>query len=85
MEAVIVNYRRGVNLQNLHQMVLEPKVKSRAEASKLIGNTCIYKTISGKEMRGKVTGLHGTKTAVKARFATPLPPESIGKKIEIKE
>ncbi|MFH1588898.1 MAG: 50S ribosomal protein L35ae [Candidatus Diapherotrites archaeon] len=86
MKAMIINYRRGVNTQNTYQMVLEPQgVKDRKEASALIGKTCIYKTISGKEMRGKVSGLHGTKIAVKARFEKPLPGESIGKTLEINE
>ncbi len=83
MNATIISYRRGRNTQNTNQMILEPEVKSRAEASALLGKKCVYSTISGKKLVGKVIALHGTKTAVRARFETPLPPESIGKTIEI--
>lgn len=84
MNALIVNYRRGRNTQNNNQMILEPEINSRKEASALLGKKCVYSTISGKKLTGKIIALHGTKNAVRAKFETPLPPESIGKTIEIK-
>ena len=85
MNAIIISYRRGRNTQNTNQMILEPKVNNRAEANALLGKKCVYSTISGKKMQGTIIALHGTKMAVRARFETPLPPESVGKTIEIKE
>ncbi|MBN2127380.1 MAG: 50S ribosomal protein L35ae [Candidatus Diapherotrites archaeon] len=85
MNAVIVNYRRGRNTQNNNQVLLELESTERKEVAGLIGKKCVYTTITGKKLSGKIMAFHGNKTTLRAGFEKPLPPEAIGKTLEIKE
>lgn len=88
MEALIVNYRRGRKTQKTNQMVLIVKgIDDKEKAKKLIGQTAIY-TCEGKEkkqIKGKITNVHGNSGAVRALFETGMPGQAINQKLEIKE
>ena len=84
MEATIVNYRKGRHTQKDNQMVISVKsVEDKAKAASLIGKTVIFLTETGKEIKGKVSGTHGNKGAVRVIFEKGMPGQSLGKKIKI--
>ncbi len=80
MEGTIVNYRRGRHTQKDNQMVIIVEGKKPED---LIGKKAIFKTQTGKDILGKVTGKHGTKSAVKVLFEKGMPGQSLGKKVLI--
>ena len=80
MEAVIVNFRRGLHRQNTSQIILKVEgVKSKD----LIKKTATWKSPSGKEIKGVITSKHGNKDCVRAKFERGLPGQAIGKKVVI--
>jgi ribosomal protein L35AE/L33A len=84
MEAVIVNYRRGVNTQNNAQMIIQASVsKSKEDAEKLVGKTVEWTSPAGKKMTGKVSKPHGGKGAALVQFNPGLPGQAIGTKVKI--
>lgn len=83
MEAVIVNFRISRHVQKPNYLVVLPlDAKSKQESEKLIGKKVIYNT-GKKDMVGTITGTHGNKGAVKARFETGMPGQAVGKKVKI--
>ncbi|MBS3165429.1 50S ribosomal protein L35ae [Candidatus Woesearchaeota archaeon] len=84
MQGVIVNYRRGKRTQNTFQMVIQPSgVSSKEKAQSLIGKGVTWKTPSGKPLKGVVTAAHGKSGAVRARFETGMPGQSLGGTVDI--
>ena len=83
MEATVMHFRQGRHHVNNKQMII--KVAETAEgAEKVIGKTVTWKTPSGKEIKGKVSALHGRKGAVRAIFSEKgLPGQALGTKIKI--
>jgi len=85
MKGIIVNYRRGRHTQNPRQMIIKIKgIDERKKAEKLVGKEVIWKSPSGKEIKGKIVAPHGNKGAVRARFEKGLPGQAIGMEVEIK-
>ena len=84
MEAIIINFRGGKHTKYDKQMILEIKeINTKEKASKLIGKTITWKTPSGKEIKGKISNIHGNKGALKATFEKGMPGQAIGKKVEV--
>ncbi len=84
MKGTIVHHRRGVATQYTNQFIVEiAAVKTKAEASKLMGKKAVWKTTSGKSIVGKVSHTHGGKGAVRVRFEKGLPGQAIGSTLEI--
>jgi len=83
MEATVMHFRQGRHHQNTKQMIL--KVADTAEeAEKTIGNMVTWTSPAGKEIKGKISALHGKNGAVRTIFAEAgLPGQSIGKKIKV--
>ncbi len=83
-KALLLNYRRGRHTQRTNQFLLEvPGISSRAAASKLAGKRVVWKTPGGKAISGKISGAHGNKGVVRARFTKGLPPQAIGAKADV--
>lgn len=61
-------------------------VKTKEEASKLVGKVVTYQTGSknGNTIKGKVSAAHGNKGAVRAIFEKGMPGQSIGKDVDVK-
>ena len=61
------------------------KVADSADAAaKLVGKNVTWTSTSGKEIKGKITGLHGRNGSVKAQFAEKgLPGQALGKKVKV--
>jgi len=85
MEAVISNFRSGRHNQVNNQMILIVNGINKKEKTKdLIGKRVIWKSPKGKELKGEIVKSHGNKGAVRAKFETGMPGQSIGTKVEIK-
>jgi ribosomal protein L35AE/L33A len=83
MEATVAHFRQGKHHLNVHQMIL--KVANTAEdAKKAVGKTVLWTTPSGKEIKGKISALHGRTGSVRAIFAEKgLPGQALGQKVKI--
>lgn len=78
-KGVVTSYRRGKHLQHPNQVILLfNDVKTRAEASALVGRKVRWTSPGEKEILGKVLGPHGNSGAVRAKFRTNLPGQAIG-------
>ena len=85
MKAWIINYRMGRHTQNPHQMVVKVEgVEGRDAAVKLKGKQVTWTSPAGKEMTGTITGPHGNKGAVRAKFEKGLPGQAVGTPAEVK-
>ncbi|AJF62898.1 MAG: 50S ribosomal protein L35Ae [archaeon GW2011_AR20] len=85
MEAVISNFRSGRHNQVTNQMILLIDGIDKKEKTKdLMGKKVTWKSPKGKELRGEIIRAHGNKGAVRARFETGMPGQSIGTKVIIK-
>jgi len=85
MQATIVNFRRGRHSQKDNQMVVIVKGMDKEKAKDIIGKEVTWKSPAGKEIKGKISNLHGNKGAVRVLFERGMPGQSIGNKVEIKE
>ena len=86
MKARVIDFRKGKRTQKCNQILVEVDgVDSRALASKLIGKTAVFKTRSGRKMRGKIMGTHGNNGVVYARFARGLSAEDFKTGVEVLE
>jgi ribosomal protein L35AE/L33A len=83
MEAVVIHFRQGRHHQNTRQMIL--KVADTPEdAEKVVGKTVTWTSPAGKELKGKISALHGRKGNVRAIFAEAgLPGQSLGQKVKV--
>ena len=85
MEGVISNYKRGRHtVHQKHCILIFSDIKTRKDANRLIGRTVIWKSSSGKELKGKITRAHGNSGAVRAHFKKAgVPGQALGTKIRI--
>lgn len=84
MEGVIVNFRGSRRVKSHNQMVVEVKsIDDKEKASRLVGKKVTWKTSAGKQLIGKITAAHGNSGALRVRFDTGMPGQSIGKKVAI--
>ena len=84
MEATIANFRKSVHGQKNNHMVLYLKgVDSKDKAKALIGKSVSWKSPAGKEIKGKVSQIHGNKGAVRAIFEIGMPGQSVGTKVTL--
>lgn len=85
MKAVIVNFRGGRHTQLTNQMVvLIEGITTRDKATGLIGKIVIWTSPAKKEIKGKITAIHGNKGAVRVHFERGMPGQSVGKTVTIK-
>ena len=84
MKAVIVNFRGSRRTRNFSQIILKINNMNKDKAKELINKDVIWKTSSGKEIKGKITNVHGNSGAVRAKFERGLPGQSLGTEVEIK-
>ena len=84
MKGLLTNFRMGRHTKSENQMILTvPGVADRAKAKTLIGKKVVWKSSAGKEIKGEVTNLHGTKGAVRVHFLTGMPGQAIGQDVEV--
>lgn len=84
MKGTIVNYRQGRHTQNPKHMIVRVEgVDERGEAAKLRGKEVVWKSPSGKELRGEVAAAHGNSGAVRVIFPKGLPGQAVGSEVRI--
>lgn len=81
-EATIMHFRQGRHHVHSKQSIL--KVADTAiDAERFIGKEAVWTSPSGKEIKGKVSALHGRKGNVRAIFTDKgLPGQALGQKIK---
>jgi len=86
MKGRITSYRRGRKTQNNYQMLIRViGYHDKNKSSQLIGKKVVWKTKSGKEIKGKILATHGNNGLVRARFKKALPGQAIGTFVEVLE
>ena len=84
MEGTIVHFRGSRRVKRTNQMILQvPGVDSKEKASKMIGRKVVWKSSAGKPLTGQITNIHGNSGALRVRFDTGMPGQSIGTKVAI--
>jgi large subunit ribosomal protein L35Ae len=84
MEAQISNFRLGRHTKSdNHMVLLVPGVDSREKAESLKEKKVVWKSPSGKEIRGVVAAPHGNSGAIRVIFEKGMPGQAIGSKVEI--
>ena len=84
MQGTILSYRRGRHTQNVNQILVELEgLDSREKAKEFVGKKLMWKTSSGKEIKGEIIALHGNKGVVRAKFERNLPGQSFGTKVQL--
>jgi ribosomal protein L35AE/L33A len=83
MEAIVMHFRQGRHHVNSKQMILKV-ADTPQEAEKSIGKIVTWTSPAGKEIKGKISALHGRKGNVRAIFTEKgLPGQSLGQKIKV--
>ena len=85
VNAKIVQFRRGrANVKEKHYLIEIEGSDSRDKAEKYVGKEVTWKSPTGKEIKGKISGAHGNKGVVRSIFEKGLPGQAITTKVEIK-
>ncbi len=85
MKGLIVSFRRGRHNQTNNQMIIKIEgVKDKKKAAELVDKEVVFKTQTGKEIKGKITNAHGNKGAVRALFERGMPGQALAKHVEVK-
>jgi large subunit ribosomal protein L35Ae len=85
MEGKIIQFRRGRHrIHEKHFLIEVSDLKTREDASKLVGKEVEWKSSSGKIIKGKISGAHGNKGVVRAIFEKGLPGQAVTTNVEIK-
>ena len=75
-----MHFRQGRHHVNPKQMILHIGEK----AAEVIGKEVVWKSPAGKEIKGKISALHGRKGNVRAIFAEKgLPGQALGQKVVV--
>ncbi len=83
MEATVMHFRQGRHHVNSHQMIIKV-ADSAEEAEKAIGKTVTWTSPAGKEIKGKISALHGRNGNVRTLFSEKgLPGQALGQKVKV--
>jgi len=81
----IIQFRRGRHTVNERQFILEIEgVAKKEDAEKYAGREVLWKSPSGKEIKGKISNVHGNKGLVRGVFEKGLPGQAVATEVEIK-
>ena len=84
MEAIIENYRRGRHTEYSDQFIVGVDGCDSSEKAKaLVGKPVVWKTPSGKEIKGKVASTHGNGGKLRVMMEKGLPGQAIGTKLDV--
>lgn len=84
MEATIANFRTARHHQYDRQMIIKVKdITTKDKAKPLVGKKVTWKSPAGKEIKGKISSVHGNKGAVRAIFEKGMPGQAVGSKVKI--
>jgi large subunit ribosomal protein L35Ae len=81
----IIQFRRGRHtITEKHFLIQIPDIDKREKANSLAGKSVVWKSPSGKVIKGKIAAPHGNKGVVRAIFEKGLPGQAITTEVEIK-
>jgi large subunit ribosomal protein L35Ae len=81
----VIQFRRGrKTITERHFLIEIENVSTKEDAGKFVGKDVVWKSPAGKEIKGKISGVHGSKGVVRAIFEIGLPGQAITTKVEIK-
>jgi len=84
MEGIIVHFRGSRRVKRHNQMVVVVEgIDNKEQASQLINKKVMWKTSAGKQLTGQITNVHGNSGALRVRFDTGMPGQSIGQKVSV--
>ena len=85
VNAKVIQFRRGRKTVHKRHFLIEVEgSKNKEDAKKHVGKEVIWKSPSGKIVKGKISGSHGNKGVVRAIFEKGLPGQAVTTKVEIK-
>ena len=85
MKARIVSFRRSRRRQNTRQVILKVEgITTKEKTKDVIGKQMVWKSPSGKEIKGKVSNYHGNSGNVRAILERGVPGQAIGDEVEVK-
>ena len=80
----IIQFRRGRHTIKERQYLIEiPGVSNKEEAQKYVNKELLWKSPAGKEIKGKISNVHGNKGLVRGIFEKGLPGQAITTEVEI--
>lgn len=84
MEGRITSFRRGVRTQKKYQMIIKINdVNDKEKAKSMLNKNIVWKSPSGKEIKGTVTNVHGNNGKLRVQFEKGLPGQSVGTNVSI--
>ncbi len=84
MEGIVLSYRRGRHTQNINQVLVKlDNIDSKEKAKKFLGKKIVWKSPSGKQIKGEIISLHGNRGIVRAKFERNLPGQAMTTRVEI--
>lgn len=84
MKAKIIQFRRGLKRIHERHYIIDVGTKSREEASKFVGKELMWKSSTGKQIKGKISSAHGNKGLVRAIFEKGLPGQARNDEVDLK-
>ncbi len=83
MEGLIVSFRRGRKTYRPRQFIIDAGLDNK-KAAPLVGKEVIWKSPSGKIIKGQVRKVHGNHGCLRVLFERGLPGQAVTSKVEIK-
>ncbi len=77
-KAKVIQFRRGLKrITERHFLIEIDGVDSREKAAKFVGKEVVWKSPTGKEIKGTIAAPHGNKGVVRAIFERGLPGQAV--------
>lgn len=85
MDGIIAHFRGGSQKRHYQMIVVVPGVESKEKAAELIGKQVTWSAPGKlkKQIHGVISQTHGNKGAVRVRFETGMPGQSLGQEVKI--
>lgn len=84
MEALITNFRMARHHKFGNQMIIKvPNIETKEKAKTLIGKIVVWTAPSKKEIKGKITNIHGNSGCLKVLFEKGMPGQSVAQKVKV--
>jgi len=84
MEGVITSFRRGRHTVHGSQMIVQIKgVDKKEKTADLLKKSAVWTSPANKDIKGTILAAHGSKGAVRIKFDTGMPGQSVGQKVKI--
>jgi len=80
----VIQFRRGRRIIHERHFLIDVGAKNKTEAEKFVGKNVVWKSPTGKEIAGEISGTHGNNGIVRAIFEKGLPGQAITTEVIIK-